>query len=305
MKGYLRAGGDRRVAALRRFALSITVFTVLGHTVLGFEQAWAHPLSALAVAYALETGLEAVDARVRRRPPKYAGGWMALHDFLLPAHIGALAIAMLLYANQRLAPVLFAVTVAAASKHLIRVPVGGRWRHVLNPSNSGIAATLVLFPSVGISPPYHFTENLSGAADWLVPLAVLASGLVLNHRLTARTPLILAWVSGFAAQAVLRSMVLGTPLIAGLLPMTGLAFMLFTTYMITDPGTSPMAPGGQVAFGFSVAAVYSALVFAHVVFGMFFALVIVTAARGVLVGTLAAVELRRPAVAPISAGARP
>ena len=31
---------DLRLAALRRFAIAITILNVLGHTVLGFEQAW-------------------------------------------------------------------------------------------------------------------------------------------------------------------------------------------------------------------------------------------------------------------------
>ncbi|HBL25338.1 MAG TPA: enediyne biosynthesis protein UnbU, partial [Acidobacteria bacterium] len=34
---------DLRLTALRRFAIAITTLNVLGHTVLGFEQAWATP----------------------------------------------------------------------------------------------------------------------------------------------------------------------------------------------------------------------------------------------------------------------
>jgi len=35
--------------------------------------------------------------------------------------------------------------------------------------------------------------------------------------------------------------------------MTGVAFVLFTNYMITDPGTTPMAGRAQFMFGASVA----------------------------------------------------
>jgi enediyne biosynthesis protein E5 len=89
---------------------------------------------------------------------------------------------------------------------------------------------------------------------------------------------------------VIRTAVLDATLVAALLPMTGLAFLLFTTYMITDPGTTPFATQGQIAFGLTVAAVYGLLMTLHIVFGLFFALVITSALRGV---GLYALQLRR------------
>jgi hypothetical protein len=62
--------------------------------------------------------------------------------------------------------------------------------------------------------------------------------------------------------------------------MTGLAFLLYTFYMVTDPATTPASVRGQVVFGLSVAAVYGLLMVSHVVFGLFFALTIVCSARG-------------------------
>ena len=38
---------DPRYLALRNFAISMSVFNVLGYTVLGFEQPWAWPIFAL------------------------------------------------------------------------------------------------------------------------------------------------------------------------------------------------------------------------------------------------------------------
>src|SRR5947209_5194925 len=130
-------GLDTRLAALRRFAVAITILNVLGHFVLGFEQSWAQPLVALATGYAMELALERIGAWADRRSPQYRGGWCALVDFLLPAHITALAVSMLLYANDRLWVFAFATAVGVGSKTLIRVPVGpGRVRHFLNPSNT-------------------------------------------------------------------------------------------------------------------------------------------------------------------------
>ncbi len=271
-----------RLTGLRRFAVAITLLNVLGHTVFGFEQSWAQPLVALATAYSVEILLELVDSAANRRRPYFLGGLRSLVDFLLSAHITALAVAMLTYSNDRLMPVVFATAAAMASKAIFRVRVGSGTRHFLNPSNFGITLTLLLFPSVGVVQPYHFTENLSGAGDWLLPGLIVVTGTLLNARITRRMPLIAAWVSGFALQGALRSLIFGTPLTAALLPLTGVTFVLYTFYMVTDPGTTPSSNVGQVVFGAAVAAAYGLLLVMHVVFGLFFALTIVCAARGVM-----------------------
>ncbi|WP_219632074.1 enediyne biosynthesis protein UnbU [Haloechinothrix aidingensis] len=273
---------DTRVKALRRFALSITAFTVVGHLVLGFEQSPITPIVALLVSYATALLFEWLDSWAREATPEYAGGRGALMVFLLPPHITALACAMLLYGNSSMWPYIFAVVVANTTKYAVRVRLRGKLRHVLNPSNAGIAITLVLFPWVGIAPPYHFTNDVTGAIDWLVPLGILMLGTMLNAKLTGKLPLILAWAGGFVAQAVLRWLILDHSLAAALLPVTGVAFILYTNYMITDPGTTPVKTRNQVVFGLVTAAIYGILVVYGVVFGLFFALVITCALRGVV-----------------------
>lgn len=283
---------DTRLPALRRFAVAITVLNVLGHFVLGFEQSWAQPLVAMATAYVMELTLEAVGAWSERRTPQFRGGWCALLDFLLPAHITALAVSMLLYANDRLWVIAFATAVGIGSKTLIRVPVGGgRVRHCLNPSNTGIALTLLLFPWVGIAPPYQFTENLDGVGDLLLPGIIVLSGTFLNTRFTGRVPLILAWLGGFLLQAAVRSLAQGAPIVAAVLPVTGMAFLLFTFYMATDPATTPSGTLGQLVFGGAVATTYGLLTASHVVFGLFFSLLIVCSIRGLGLALLAWVRI--------------
>lgn len=269
-----------RLGGLRRFAVAITLLNLLGHTVLGFEQSWAQPLVALAAAYSMELLLEWLDAWSQRRPLRCAGGFRPGVDFFLSAHISGLAVAMLLYANDRLWPVAFAAAVAIGSKILLRAPIGNTTRHIFNPSNFGITITLLAFPWVGIAPPYHFTENVYGPVDWLLPGLIIATGTLVNARFTQRLPLIAAWLVGFAAQAVLRSLVFETPVAAALLPMSGVAFILYTFYMVTDPATTPGSPRAQVIFGAAVAMTYGLLLVLHVVFGLFFALTLVCAARG-------------------------
>src|SRR4051812_33021000 len=112
---------ELRLAALRRFAAAITILNLLGHTVFGFEQSWAQPFVAVGAAYATELLLELIFAwgygRHGRRP-RFLGGPSALVNFLLPAHITGLAVAMLLYANDRMMPLVFAAAAAIASKHV-------------------------------------------------------------------------------------------------------------------------------------------------------------------------------------------
>ncbi|WP_197289245.1 enediyne biosynthesis protein UnbU [Saccharothrix sp. NRRL B-16348] len=291
----------RREKALLRFALSITVFNVAGHLLLGFEQSPITPIATVLVSYAAAMLFETLDAWVRGRAPQYLGGTRALVMFLLPAHIAALACAMLLWGNASLWPYLFAVTVANASKYLVRLDVRGRLRHVLNPSNTGIVVTLLLFPWVGIAPPYQFTANVGGALDWAIPFGILVLGTMLNAKLTGKVPLILGWVLGFAAQAVVRWLVLDHQLVGALVPITGVAFILFTNYMITDPGTTPVATRAQVVFGVTAAAVYGLLVVSGVVFGLFFALVITCVLRA---GVILAARLA-PAREQVPSGTSP
>lgn len=274
--------GSLRLAGLRRFGIAITVLNVLGHTVLGFEQSWAQPLVSLATSYGLELLIEALEAWAQGRAPRFRGGWRQLVDFLLPAHITGLAVAMLMYANEQLWPVAFASSVAIGSKALLRIPVDGKPRHFLNPSNFGITVTLLVFPHIGIAPPYQFTENLFGAGDWVLPAIIVCTGTFLNTRFTRRLPLIAGWLGGFILQASLRSWLADIPLGPALLPMTGVAFVLYTFYMVTDPGTTPQRPSAQVLFGLSVAAVYGLLVGRQVVFDLFFSLTLVCFIRGVL-----------------------
>lgn len=276
-----------RLGGLRRFAIAISILNILGHTVLGFEQSWAQPLVALATAYSLELILESLNSWSTGRKPAFTGGLRNFVDFLLPGHISALAVGMLIYANDRLWVVAFAVAVAITSKILFRVPVGGKYRHFYNPSNFGITVTLLLFTWVSISPPYHFTENLDRIGDWLLPAIIVVTGSLLNARFTRRLPLILAWLIGFVAQAAIRSLIFQTPLVAALLPMTGLPFVLYSFYMVTDPATTPFRARGQIAFGAGVAAVYGVLVIGHVVFDLFFSLTIVCTLRAIHLYALA------------------
>lgn len=292
------------------FAVAITVLNILGHTWLGFEQPWLTPFVAVLTAYACEISIEVGIQGWRKA--RFRGSPAHLLHFLLPAHISGLAVGMLLYTNENLVVVAFAAAVAIYSKLLFRVPVPGApvgaTTHFMNPSNLGIAVTLLVFHEwVGVAQPYQFTENIYGEGwygllDWVLPAVIVCSGSFLNWRATKRIPLILAWLGGFVVQAAARSIMSPQDVVPMLAPMTGLAFVLFTFYMVTDPMTTPRGTAGQIVFGLSTAAVYGLLSHAGIVFGLFFSLCIVCLGRGALL-LMQARRLRRLEVVTLQAKA--
>ena len=78
-----------RMFALWYFTTLITIWTILGHTVLGFEQSYAQPMIGVATACAMQFLLEWVDARANGRRPRFSGGLTPLLNFLPPAIIPA------------------------------------------------------------------------------------------------------------------------------------------------------------------------------------------------------------------------
>jgi hypothetical protein len=79
-----------------------------------------------------------------------------------------------------------------------------------------------------------------------------------------------------------------------LMPMSSTAFIVFTLYMIPDPATTPLVRWRQIVFGLSVAILYGLLQIMHVVFGLFIALVVICAIRGISIAIYTAF-LQRPA----------
>ena len=217
-----------------------------------------------------------------KKTPRFTGGVTNFVDFLLPAHISGMAVSMLLYCGSQLLPFAFASTVAIASKALLTVKVNNAERHFLNPSNTGIALTVLLFPAIAPIMPWQFTENLSSNWSSAFPVIVIVLGTYMNLYYAKRMPLVLGWVLAFAIQGVLRCLINGLPLMVGLIPITGVSFLLFTFYMITDPGATPSDKREQVIFGASTAAVYCLLVLAHIGFAFFYALFIVSFCRGLI-----------------------
>lgn len=283
-----------RLFALWYFTTLMIVWNIVGHVSLGFEQSWATPIVAVLSAIAVSMLLEWIDASANNRELRFAGSLSNFINFLPACLIPAFACGMLLYPNERLSPVVFAVVLSFASKLLFRAPVGnGHTQHIFNPSNFGVGATLLIFPEIGFAPPYHFTENITGLWDWGLPLLILTTGIIVHGLFTGRLPLIAAWMLTFILQGVVRAKIFGAPLFVPLMPMTSAAFIIFTLYMIPDPATTPVKPIQQAIFGAAVAIVYALTQISHLVFGLFYALLIVCAIRGISMHIIQ--RARRPA----------
>lgn len=268
------------LGALRRFAVGITVMTVLGHLWFGFEQSYAQPLVALATGYGMQLVLEVLGAWSEQRRPRFAGGVSDAVDFFLSAHISSLSVVMLLYYNDSLWAVAFAAAVAIGSKAIFRAPVPEGTRHFFNPSNFAISATLLLFPSVGLAMPWQFTVPFGAFGDWAVPAIVVCLGCFINGLYNKRLPLVAGFLVGFVVQLAVRAFAFQTPWLAMVAVVTGPPVLIYLFFMLPDPATTPEGAWGQLAFGFSVALVYLLLVALQAPFGLFFALTIVCGLRG-------------------------
>src|SRR5437588_5992985 len=301
---YPRKDPRLRFFALWYFTCLLSLWTILGDTVLGFEQSYAQPIVGVLAACAVAFLLEGLDAKMNRRSPRFAGSWANLVNFLPPCIIPGLACAMLIYANERITPIIFAAALSLASKVIFRAPIGnGQTQHIFNPSNFGITATLLLLPAAGLAPPYQFTENVTGFWHWAIPALILITGTAIHAKFTGRLPLVLSWFAAFAAQAAIRSYIFHAPLAVPFLPMTSAGFILFSLYMIPDPATTPIKPLRQVLFGVSVATIYALLFVTHIVFGLFIALALTSATRGLTLHVYALWQRRAVRKAPLPAAA--
>jgi enediyne biosynthesis protein E5 len=156
------------------------------------------------------------------------------------AMISGLSLCLLLRSNRAdLAALTAFVTIAG--KFLIRV----NGKHVLNPTNGGIVAMLLLTSQVWVSPGQW------GAAAYFALLLACAGSLVVNR--AARSDVTYAFIACYCALLFGRSLYLGEPVTIPLHRLQSGALLLFTFFMISDPKTTPDSRLGRVLFAALVA----------------------------------------------------
>ena len=113
---YPNKNPNLRLMALWYFTMLMIVWNILGHTYLGFEQSHAAVIVGIGAAIFMQFFLEWADATARNREVRWAGSWANFFNALPAAIIPGFACAMLLYPNDRLWPIIFAVAVSIGFK---------------------------------------------------------------------------------------------------------------------------------------------------------------------------------------------
>ena len=218
----VRAIRDPRIP----FALILTLYAVLGCTVLTFSRDPGQMILTVLSACLFDLGL----------------GYAVRGRLVVPlsAYITGLSLALLLnYAHNYyllFVPVYFAI----GSKYVFTHD----GKHVFNPSMLGVALSLLLGGDLITTAPAYQWGGTWAMSAFLVTLAV--SLFVLN---IGRNALIISFLAFYIVQISLRAYIMRwylppEALLLGTL--TSAPFYLFVFYMITDPQTSPATRKGQI-----------------------------------------------------------
>lgn len=210
----------------RHYQLAVQSTLLLwGMWVLAFPVTWQHLLAVIGAALATQ--------RLFCR-------WLQLPPVLLSTLNTSLSVLLLLHTETALW-LAVAVMLGIASKFLLRLS----GRHIFNPSNFGIVATLLLTDAVWAAPGQW------GHGLWLF-LLVAGSGLI--GLIGWRTMLTsVSFLSTYAAVLLLKAAWLGDPWAIPLHQLQNGSLLLFSFFMLSDPKTTPAHPVGRVLFGMAVA----------------------------------------------------
>jgi len=156
------------------------------------------------------------------------------------ALISGLSLCLLLRTNHPELAVLAAVLTIGA-KFVIRF----NGKHLLNPTNGGLVAMLILTDQIWVSPGQW------GAAALFAALMACLGSVVVNR--AARSDVTYAFIAFYGALLFGRSLYLGEPLAIPLHRIESGALLLFTFFMISDPKTTPDSRFGRVLFAALVA----------------------------------------------------
>ena len=154
----------------------------------------------------------------------------------LSALISALSLCLLLRTSEPWVAALASV-IAIGSKFVIRL----RGKHVFNPTNFALIATMVLTRRAWVSPGQW------GNLAFFAFLIACAGGLVVNR--AARSDVTFAFLGGYAALLFARMVWLGQRAAVPLHQMENGALLLFAFFMISDPRTTPDSRAGRILFG--------------------------------------------------------
>lgn len=165
------------------------------------------------------------------------------------AYITGVSLAILIKPQSNILwPFFLGGVLSIGSKYVLRF----RGRHLWNPSNFGIGILLLLSANhVAILSEQWGNALGTNAVIWAVGLLVVYRARMLHVTAT--------YLASFLGFAVLRSAVVGTPLLAEIGPVTGPMYQLLVLFMITDPPTTVDDRKSRMLVAFSIAAVEMAI----------------------------------------------
>jgi Na+-translocating ferredoxin:NAD+ oxidoreductase RnfD subunit len=203
-------------------AFLITLILVVGQAGYGILGSYDRLATTLSVCVATELGL----SRLLR------GRFVNIYS----AYITGISLALLTKPRGDLLwPFALGAFLAIASKYVLTY----RGRHLWNPSNLAISLLVVIAPgSVAILSHQWGNVLATNAVIWFFGLLIVARVRMLHVTLT--------YVVCFVALAVLRSLVVGSPALAEIAPLTGPMYQLFVFFMMTDPRTTVRGVRGRI-----------------------------------------------------------
>ena len=139
-------------------------------------------------------------------------------------------------------PVALGGWLAISSKYVLRY----RGNHLWNPTNFAIVTLLLAMPE-RMSVLSHQWGN-----DLATNLVIWTFGLVIASRVRV-VHITLTYVASFFILNVLRSAMLGQPILPEIAPITGPMYQLFIFFMITDPRTVVRGRRGQIIVAIVIA----------------------------------------------------
>lgn len=228
-------------------SLFLTLYTVLGQTVLYFNRDLDQILVAVAVSCLAEM----------------AFAWLFTRILLFPlsAYITGLSLGILLESYDIRVFVVASIW-GIASKYFIRDSQG----HFFNPSNFGVVAALALTHGLATVAP----GSQWGGQVWIALLILaLGSGMMVR---VGRFDLVAAWIVGYTLMSLIRMGLGQGGIIFALGPMLSGEFVLFSYSMLPDPKTSPHTRLARILWGSGIAVTDGILRFLEFRYSMFFAL---------------------------------
>ena len=234
-----------------RFAppLFITLILLVGHFSFGILESYKKTLLAISVSIMTELVLGKL----------FVGKW----PHIASAYISGISVGILLR-SPAFWPYALCAAIAITSKYVVRV----KNRHIWNPSNFGICVILFLAAESVTTLSIQWGNNLYAM------LIIWSLGSAIIWRLK-RFHICATYVASFLFFALLRSWIVGDPVLSELSPITGPEYQLFIFFMITDPKTTVRSKPAQCVVAFSIAAAEMVLRLRYSIYAPLYALFLV------------------------------